>query len=48
MLCEITARHNDEESGDQRAIDGRVFCVVATLYPAEQHVNRTILYQETR
>jgi len=23
MLCEITARHNDEESGDQRAIDGQ-------------------------
>jgi len=26
MLCEITARHNDEESGDQRAIDGQ--CVL--------------------
>jgi len=26
MLCEIIARHNDEESGDQRAIDGQ--CVL--------------------
>jgi len=26
MLREITARHNDEESGDQRAIDGQ--CVL--------------------
>jgi len=46
MLCEITARHNDEESGDQRAMDNACFAwsVVAALYPAEQHVDRTISY----
>jgi len=44
ILCEITARHNDEESGDQRAIDGQCVLRVAALYPAEQNVNRTISY----
>jgi len=29
MLCEITARHNDKESGDQRTIDGQ--CVLRMI-----------------
>jgi len=45
MLCEITARHNGEESDDQ-SMDNACFAwsVVTALYPAEQHVDRTISY----
>jgi len=46
ILCKITVRHNDEESGDQYAMDNACFAwsVVAALYLAERNSERESLY----